>query len=203
MLFTYALLYAKYIGKLGFVEYSEKEKRILWAIFYKGVYYWLWTASVGLCVIAFLFFSLWVVCNQYTIISNHPGDPSWVVYPYGSFLVFSSLYGPLLMYAMDKKIHPLLVVIPLFCVAVSVSILWAWTILYLDLNSIGNLAACILVGWLTVHCFALDFVWWGYSWYKLMSFPEDSISINGGVGNWPAIQYHSLPKHPPLLRLPV
>jgi hypothetical protein len=202
VLFTYALLYAKYTGRFGFTEYSEDEKRILWAIFHAGLYFWFWTASVGLCVIAFLFFSLWVICNQYTIISNPPGDSSWFVYPYASFLVFSSVYGPLLMFAMKKEIHPMAVIITTLFVALSVLVLWVWTILYLDFSSIGNLMACILMGWLTVHCLALDFGWWGYSWYKLVSENHDLISGPSVSSQWPAIQYQSLSKAPRNLRLP-
>ena len=208
VVFTYALLCSKYIGWFGFIKYNDLERRLLWAIFYEGWRLGLWLASVVLCVTAFVYFSIWILLGGYP--SNASGDPSWVVYPYGSFLLFSAGYVPLLMYV---KSYPVLVIITLACVAMSALLLWVWTLTYLDLSVANNLAVCIFSGWLAVHCSVFDLIWWGVSWYRRMYWSEGHKFIKaesketpsscaGCATQWPEIKYSSLPKVPLLLRLP-
>ena len=138
--------------------YTVYEKRSRpWALFGdNGPYFWIWAASGLVCVISFLHLSAWL-CYFYggTELQTH----DWLLYPYGLFLGFSSLYAPLLVLAM-----PWVVVVDLICAAASAIAMFAWTALYLT-ATVEGIATCVLTAWLAFHCTVLDAGLWGYTWY--------------------------------------
>jgi hypothetical protein len=153
VLCTYAWLYYAIMLPSTDARYAQR----LWGLFgdHRGVYFWGWAASVLACVVAFLYFSVWL-CHLGGATSALEAH-GWVVFPYGLFLGFSALYAPLLVYA-----RPWVVVVDLACVAASAIALCAWTALYLTQTTDGAVL-CALMAWLAVHCAVIDaFVW---SWY--------------------------------------
>jgi hypothetical protein len=137
VMLTYAWLY--YV--LPTDTYDKRSRP--WALFGdNGPYFWGWSVSVLVCVILFLHLSVWL-CYFYggTELQTH----DWLLYPYGLFLGFSALYGPLLVFAM-----PWVVVLDLVCVAASAIGMFVWTALYLTSNR--DLRADRLAG-LSLHCF--------------------------------------------------
>jgi hypothetical protein len=217
VLFSYALLYFKYVGSFGFVPYNDLERRLLWAIYYEGWPFRLWLISCTLSAIAFVFFSIWMQTGGYP--SSSTDDPSWVVYPYALFFVFSFLYAPLLVYLPGYRI---VVLVVLFCAGTCSVILFVWTAVYLDMSVATNVVLTLFMAWLAIHCVFLDLVWWGYTWYfdmywnkeqKFVSYVQGSSegeSVNapimgssGGTktnSQWPKIEYSALAKDVRLVR---
>ena len=190
---TYAYLFVKYVGWFGFVAYKDNERRLLWACFYEGWNFVLWLFSVPMCVVAFLFFSIWMQTGGYP--TTYEGDPSWVLGPYSFFLLFSGAYVPLVLWKQNK-----LVIVVLFCVAVSTVLLLAWTCT-LDMSVPTNAVLCFFVAWLAFHCTCLDFVWWGSTWYVGMQ--EHELAVYSALSQPPVLPSDpaAVPLDPSVLRM--
>ena len=152
IVFSYVWLYA--------VMYdlpTDAKRSRLWALFGDhGLYMGLWSASVLVCVVAFLNLSV-----RLCYLDGAPAELAaheWIVYPYGLFLGGSALYAPLLIYA-----RPWVVVVDLACVAASAIALSAWTALYLT-GTLEGVATCALTCALAFHCTVMDAVLWSYTW---------------------------------------
>ena len=147
---------------------NKTDAQRMWGLFgdHRGFFFWGWCASVTVCVVAFLYFSVWLC--QLDGAASELVAHDWVVYPYGLFLGFSILYAPMLVYAL-----PWAVVLDLLCVAASAIALCVWTALYITQTTEGA-AICGLMTWLAVHCTVIDaFVWSWYYCYRPGYWDED------------------------------
>jgi hypothetical protein len=204
VLFSYAWLFILYQGWRD-KPYTDLQKRLLWSVFWQGSFLWMWSASVLICMIGFIYFYDWFFFRDgYLNETTLSGDRSWIALALMGFLVSSLLYVPLLVYAKQWR---KLVILDLVCVAVCAIAMFVWVLLFVVSDKKNALA--VLMGFLAFHCTVLDAGVWGYHWYygyyydKANDFIQHpytnpSTSSNEGGFPWPIVtRADVVPNSPP------